>query len=156
MAYTSLFDRHGFLIWTNYHATDAESPVAEGMKITQLVDEHDSDRVEEACGRVLISKRSTNVVGHRDGQLFEATVSFVGQTELLADWHWHNPNLLTAREAEILTMICHGETASVIGKALGIKTSTVDAHKAHLKEKTGCNGTAQLVRWAIRHGYLRP
>jgi DNA-binding NarL/FixJ family response regulator len=42
-----------------------------------------------------------------------------------------------------------------IANALFISKRTVEKHRAHLLEKTGCNNTATLVMWAIRNKVIK-
>ncbi len=60
-------------------------------------------------------------------------------------------NELTARELEILTLICDGLTNSEIAEKLFLSSRTVDNHRAHLLEKTNCRNTAHLVAFAIKN-----
>ena len=60
--------------------------------------------------------------------------------------------LLSARELEILALIVKEQTSEEIGMALFISKKTVDNHRAHILEKTGCRTTVGLVKWAIKNG----
>jgi DNA-binding NarL/FixJ family response regulator len=60
--------------------------------------------------------------------------------------------ILSARELEILALIVKEQTSEEIGKALYISKKTVDNHRAHILEKTGCKTTVGLVKWAIKNG----
>jgi two-component system nitrate/nitrite response regulator NarL len=59
---------------------------------------------------------------------------------------------LSKREQEVLSLIVREHTSEEIGKILFISKKTVDNHRANLLEKTGCNSTIGLVKYAIRHG----
>ena len=59
--------------------------------------------------------------------------------------------MLSARELEILALIVKERTSEEIGDALFISKKTVDNHRAHILEKTGCRTTVGLVKWAIRN-----
>jgi DNA-binding NarL/FixJ family response regulator len=50
----------------------------------------------------------------------------------------------------VLTCICQGLSTPQIADKLQISKRTVDAHRAHILEKTGCNNTASLVVHAIK------
>lgn len=63
-----------------------------------------------------------------------------------------NLALLTTREREILKLIVKEMTSEEIGNALFISKKTVDNHRQHLLEKTGCKSTVGLVKFAIRLG----
>jgi len=58
---------------------------------------------------------------------------------------------ITAREKEILQLICKEFTTAEIAKQLFISERTVDGHRNNLLLKTGCRNTAGLVLFAIKH-----
>lgn len=60
--------------------------------------------------------------------------------------------LLSARELEILSLIVKEMTSEEIGDELFISKKTVDNHRAHILDKTGCKSTVGLVKWAIKNG----
>lgn len=62
--------------------------------------------------------------------------------------------LLTEREEEVLCCIADGLSSQKIAEKLFISVSTVHVHRKHLLKKTGKENAAQLVRYAIRHGYI--
>lgn len=59
--------------------------------------------------------------------------------------------LLSEREIDVLAEICRGESTQQIADRLFISKRTVDAHRANILEKTGCNNTASLVVYAVKH-----
>jgi len=59
---------------------------------------------------------------------------------------------LTGREREILQLIAEGKSEKEIASILFISVKTVQAHKAHLKEKLGFRRTADLIGFAFRKG----
>ena len=61
-----------------------------------------------------------------------------------------DPDALTERELAVLTAICQGLSTPQIADLLSISRRTVDAHRARILEKTGCNNTASLVAHAIK------
>ena len=61
---------------------------------------------------------------------------------------------LTNREREVLLLIIEGQTNSQVGETLGVSPKTVDNHRTRLMEKLGVHNTAELVRFAARHGLL--
>jgi DNA-binding NarL/FixJ family response regulator len=65
------------------------------------------------------------------------------------------PVELSEREQEVLILISRGMSNSDIADALFISKRTVEKHRAHLLEKTGCNNTATLVIWAIRNKIVK-
>jgi two-component system response regulator NreC len=61
---------------------------------------------------------------------------------------------LTARETEVLQLVAQGYTSQQIGDLLSISVNTVQTHRAHIMEKLGLNGRAELVRYALAKGLL--
>ena len=61
---------------------------------------------------------------------------------------------LSAREREILVLVCRGLSNQEIADELFISKRTVDKHRANILEKTGCKNTAALVVFAIRNGIV--
>lgn len=57
---------------------------------------------------------------------------------------------LTDRELEILTLIGKGIPTKNIAAQLCISARTVEAHRAHIKEKLGITDGAALVRYAVQ------
>ena len=62
------------------------------------------------------------------------------------------PEVLSPREREVLARICTGQTNREVAGELGISVSTVETHRKHIIEKLDLHSTAELVRYAIRHG----
>jgi len=64
--------------------------------------------------------------------------------------------LLSPRERQILQLVAEGKTTKAIGGMLGITFKTAESHRNRIMKKLGIHHTAGLVRYAIRHGMLRP
>lgn len=56
---------------------------------------------------------------------------------------------LTDREVEVLELIGAGLETREIARRLRLSISTVETHRAHLKEKLGVSSAAQLIRAAV-------
>ncbi len=62
------------------------------------------------------------------------------------------PILLTGREKQVIDLLVSGQCNKEIAQVLGIKNTTVVAHKKHLFMKIGVHSTQELVVWALlRH-----
>ncbi|OYW75767.1 MAG: DNA-binding response regulator [Verrucomicrobia bacterium 12-59-8] len=57
---------------------------------------------------------------------------------------------LSDRELEILALIGKGIATKIIAAQLSISARTVEAHRAHIKEKLGMTDGAALVRYAVQ------
>lgn len=76
---------------------------------------------------------------------------------VLTDYRKHvtNPvDLLTAREREVLQLIAEGNTNKDIANHLKLSVYTVEAHRSRLMEKLNLHSTGELVRFAIRNGFI--
>lgn len=61
---------------------------------------------------------------------------------------------LTAREREVLQLICEELTTQEIGERLFISARTAEGHRNNLLSKLGCRNAAGLVVYAIQHGLV--
>jgi DNA-binding NarL/FixJ family response regulator len=61
---------------------------------------------------------------------------------------------LSPREREVFHLVVDGRTTKEIARALGISVKTADNHRYRLMEKLDVHNTAELVRYAARHGLL--
>jgi DNA-binding NarL/FixJ family response regulator len=62
--------------------------------------------------------------------------------------------LLTNREKQVLKLIGEGHTSREIADLLCISVRTVERHRANIMEELNLKNTADLVKYAIRKGYL--
>jgi len=61
---------------------------------------------------------------------------------------------LTAREIEILQLICDGKSNKEIAAQLDLSVNTVAVHRANIMDALGIHKTAELVVYAIRNGLV--
>jgi DNA-binding NarL/FixJ family response regulator len=62
---------------------------------------------------------------------------------------------LTNREEEVLRLIAQGYSNKEIGSQLNISVKTVESHKANLMEKLELTSRTEIVRYAVRQGWLQ-
>ena len=62
---------------------------------------------------------------------------------------------LTAREREVFQLAAEGKTTKQVAALLGISPKTAENHRTRILEKLGLHGTAELVRYAARRGWVR-
>lgn len=63
---------------------------------------------------------------------------------------------LTARELQVLQLICDGLSNRAIAAKLDLSVNTVAVHRANIMNTLGVHKTAELVVYAIQHGLVNP
>ncbi|MBW8058400.1 MAG: response regulator transcription factor [candidate division NC10 bacterium] len=61
---------------------------------------------------------------------------------------------LTPRQREVLQLVAEGRSAREIGPLLKISARTVEYHKYRLMEGLKLRSSAELIRYAIKHGIV--
>jgi len=61
---------------------------------------------------------------------------------------------LTGREREVLQLLAEGKIIKEIAGILNVSPRTVEFHKNNIVAKTGLRTTAELARYAARHGLV--
>jgi DNA-binding NarL/FixJ family response regulator len=61
---------------------------------------------------------------------------------------------LTQREREVLKFIAQGKTNAEIADTLNISVRTVETHRANIMKKVDVKTAAELVRFAVDHGFI--
>jgi DNA-binding NarL/FixJ family response regulator len=64
--------------------------------------------------------------------------------------------LLTDRELEVLKLTAEGLRVKEIAERLNIGVKTVDTYRSSLFTKIECSSVAELTRYAVREGLVRP
>jgi DNA-binding NarL/FixJ family response regulator len=59
---------------------------------------------------------------------------------------------LTPRQQEVLRLLADGKRMKEIASTLGLSVRTVETHKYEMMQVLGVGSTAELVRYALRHG----
>ncbi|MBI4308102.1 MAG: response regulator transcription factor [Chloroflexi bacterium] len=63
---------------------------------------------------------------------------------------------LTTREREVLEQVARGATAKEIARSLYISENTVNYHMKNIFSKLHLRNRAQVVVWAVEHGFASP
>jgi DNA-binding NarL/FixJ family response regulator len=63
---------------------------------------------------------------------------------------------LTSRQREVLQLLAEGHSAKEIAAILSISIKTANYHKYRMMEDLGIKTTAELVRYAVKHGIAEP
>lgn len=61
---------------------------------------------------------------------------------------------LTARELEVLQLICNGQSNREIAVTLNLSINTVSVHRTNIMNTLGLHKTAELVVYAVQHGLV--
>src|SRR5262245_55011477 len=64
------------------------------------------------------------------------------------------PDDLTEREVEVLRLIALGHTNSEIAGQLYLSVRTIESHRAHIQQKIRRTTRAELVAYALEHGFV--
>ena len=65
------------------------------------------------------------------------------------------PDILTARELEVLKLIADAQTSREIAEQLVISVKTVERHRQNILDKLGLRDRVELTRYAIRRGLIQ-
>jgi DNA-binding NarL/FixJ family response regulator len=63
---------------------------------------------------------------------------------------------LSAREREVLVLVVQGRTSKEIARVVGVKPSTIDTYRSRIMAKLAIGDLPSLVRFAVRHGLIKP
>jgi DNA-binding NarL/FixJ family response regulator len=61
---------------------------------------------------------------------------------------------LTPRQRQVLQQVAEGHSAKQIAAQLNVCTKTVEYHKKGIMQALGLRSTAELVRYAVKHGLV--
>jgi DNA-binding NarL/FixJ family response regulator len=64
------------------------------------------------------------------------------------------PEMLSAREWELITLVAQGRTNAQIAGQLFISAGMVALHLDRIRDRTGCRGRADLTRLALSQGLV--
>jgi DNA-binding NarL/FixJ family response regulator len=62
---------------------------------------------------------------------------------------------LSEREAEVIRLIAQGHTAKEMAASLGLSPRTLETYKARAMSKLNLRSRADLIRYALKSGWLR-
>lgn len=134
--------------------------------LTSLEDEAWVFRVLEAGGAGYLLKKSADeelVLAARDAMAGKAFIRPAAVAAVAADFlerveaggaETADFDRLTRREREVLALVATGLTNQQIAEKLVISVRTVETHRAHVMDKLGFKNRAELVKYALRKGFL--
>jgi two-component system response regulator NreC len=71
-----------------------------------------------------------------------------------ANTHRMPDDRLTEREVEILCLLASGNSNKEAARKVNLSTRTVEAHRNHIMRKLNFSSTSELIRFAIRKGFI--
>jgi two-component system response regulator NreC len=80
----------------------------------------------------------------------------IGELTFAARNGAHQSTSLTEREREVLQLIAEGHTLRAIADILVLSPKTVEGHNSRIMAKVGAKNRADLVRYALGAGLVRP
>ena len=113
-----------------------------------LLKDSEGGEVEKAIRRVMV-----------DGYYYSDFVSKALHRKVLAKQPNKQPTFnnkiqISAREIEVLQLLCEGLSTLDIGQKLFVSPRTIEGHRLRLLEKTGTKNTAGLVAYAFKNDIL--
>jgi DNA-binding NarL/FixJ family response regulator len=141
------------LVLTTYADEDAIVPALQAGARGYLTKDASAEQIETAIRAVHAGQT------HLDPAVQERLVAAVISRPPLADpaGPGHKPpGGLTAREAEVLTLLAAGLSNAEIAQRLYLSHATVKTHINRIFAKTGARDRAQAVRYAYQHGLAAP
>ena len=64
--------------------------------------------------------------------------------------------MLSPRERQVLKLVVDGKTSKEIAAIVGVKPSSIDTYRSRIMAKLGLEDLPSLVRFAVRHGLIKP
>jgi len=89
------------------------------------------------------------------GNAVELTHWAIGNGLVNIEMASDNANTLSAREREIVRLICSGLSTKQAAWLMGIQTSTAETHRNRAMRKLGIHSAVKLTRWAIATGLVK-
>ena len=92
----------------------------------------------------------------RDGRLYVSPGASQAIVDACATPSTKNGTDLTPRERQVLQLVGEGKSTKQIAEVLRISVKTAEFHRGRLMKKLNVHDTANLVRYAIREGWIAP
>lgn len=120
---------------------------AEGYLLKDLAEEDFAQFVEQM-------RRGEPVISARLARSLLSEFTRMGGGDAERGEHSSHESGLTPREHDVLSEVARGATSRETGRSLGISENTVNFHLKNIFSKLHLRNRAQVVAWALEHGYL--
>jgi DNA-binding NarL/FixJ family response regulator len=108
-----------------------------------------SDAFEAGAGGYVLKSQA-------GADLIDAVRALARGDSFLSPGAGREPEVLTARELQVVKLIAEAHTNRQIADVLSVSEKTVESHRANLLSKLGMRDRVELVRYAIRRGLIEP
>ena len=143
------------LVLTTYADEDAIVPALQAGARGYLTKDASAEQIEAAIHAVHAGQ--THLDPAVQQRLVAAVISLPAAVEPpVPGLGQKPPDGLTAREAEVLTLLASGLSNTEIAKRLYLSNATVKTHINRIFAKTGARDRAQAVRYAYQHDLATP
>jgi two-component system, NarL family, response regulator NreC len=134
------------------------------LVLTMHAEDHYLFRVIEAGGSGYVLKRSADTellnairaVHRGEAYLYPSATRTLLEAYRRGDRSAETPSTLTDREEEVLKLTAEGYSNTEIASRIYLSPKTVDTYRQRIMEKLGLHHRAELVRYALDRGLLRP
>ncbi|HYU08165.1 MAG TPA: response regulator transcription factor [Gemmatimonadales bacterium] len=92
----------------------------------------------------------------REGRLYVSPGASQAIVDACATPEGDSPSQLTPRERQVLQLVGEGKSTKQIATVLAISVKTAEFHRGRLMKKLNVHDTANLVRYALRKGWIAP
>jgi DNA-binding NarL/FixJ family response regulator len=138
------------LVLTTYAEQDAIIPALQAGARGYLTKDASAEQIEAAIRAVHAGQ--THLDPAVQERLVAAVISRPPAPDAPVGADHKLPDGLTAREAEVLTLLASGLSNAEIAQRLYLSHATVKTHINRIFAKTGARDRAQAVRYAYQHG----
>ena len=142
------------LVLTTYADEDAIVPALQAGARGYLTKDASAEQIEAAIHAVHAGQ--THLDPAVQQRLVAAVISQAAGEPPVPGLGQKPPDGLTAREAEVLTLLASGLSNTEIAKRLYLSNATVKTHINRIFAKTGARDRAQAVRYAYQHDLATP
>jgi DNA-binding CsgD family transcriptional regulator len=151
-----LADSHaawGQVLANQLRLVDAE---VEMKRARDLAPENVINRVNHANVLAALGRLDDGLEEVRGGRLYVSPGASQAIVDAASGPPTGTPSQLTPREKQVLTLVGEGKSTKQIAEALQISVKTAEFHRGRLMKKLNVHDTANLVRYAIREGWIAP
>jgi two-component system, NarL family, response regulator NreC len=92
----------------------------------------------------------------REGRLYVSPGASQAIVDACATADETDGSHLTPRERQVLQLVGEGKSTKQVAEVLHISVKTAEFHRGRLMKKLNVHDTANLVRYAIREGWIAP